>query len=145
MPVKIRNLHSWDVDYKAAVAIQAELREKLILADGLSGDIRIVAGADISCTKGDDRVYAAVVLLDAATLEVIEEATYSGRISIPYIPGLLSFREGPALLRPLGSCGDGPIWFSSTARVLPIPEDSAWQPTWASSSIFPPWDAPRRG
>jgi deoxyribonuclease V len=99
MPVKIRNLHSWDVDYKTAVAIQAELREKLILADGLSGDIRIVAGADISCTKGDDRVYAAVVLLDAATLEVIEEATYSCRISFPYIPGLLSFREGPPMLR----------------------------------------------
>ena len=78
------------------------LREKLILADGLSGDIRIVAGADISCTKGDDRVFAAVVLLDAATLEVIEEATYSGRTSIPYIPGLLSFREGPALLQAFG-------------------------------------------
>ncbi|HEX7540233.1 MAG TPA: deoxyribonuclease V [Syntrophales bacterium] len=100
--MKFRNLHSWDVDYKAAVAIQAELREKLILADVLSGDIRIVAGADISCTKGDDRVFAAVVLLDAATLEVIEEATYSGRTSIPYIPGLLSFREGPALLQAFG-------------------------------------------
>jgi deoxyribonuclease V len=100
--VKVRNLHSWDVDYKAAVALQAELRETLILADGLSGDIRIVAGADISCTKGDDRVFAAAVLLDAATLEVIEEATYSGRTSIPYIPGLLSFREGPALLQAFG-------------------------------------------
>ena len=72
------------------------------LQDDLSGDIRIVAGADISCTKGDDRVFAAVVLLDAATLEVIEEATYSGRTSIPYIPGLLSFREGPALLQAFG-------------------------------------------
>ena len=90
------------MDYKAAVAIQAELRERLILEDGLSGDIRIVAGADISCTKGDDRLFAAVVLLDAATLEVIEEATYSGRTSIPYIPGLLSFREGPALLQAFG-------------------------------------------
>jgi deoxyribonuclease V len=100
--VKFRQLHDWDVDYKAAVAIQAELREKLILDDGLSGDIRIVAGADISCTKGDDRVFAGVVLLDAATLEVIEEATYSGRTSIPYIPGLLSFRESPALLQAFG-------------------------------------------
>ena len=100
--VKFRQLHSWDVDYKTAVALQAELREKLILEDELSEDIRIVAGADISCTKGDDRVFAAVVLLDAATLEVIEEATYSGRTSIPYIPGLLSFREGPALLQAFG-------------------------------------------
>ena len=96
------------MDYKAAVALQAELCERLVLEDRLSGDIRIVAGADISCTKGDDRVYAAVVLLDAATLEVIEEATYSGRTSIPYIPGLLSFREGPALLQAFGKLRNRP-------------------------------------
>ncbi len=100
--MKFVNLHAWDVDYKAAVAIQADLRGKLVLSDDGPGDIRIVAGADISCTKGDDRVFAAVVLLDAATLEVIEEATYSGRTSFPYIPGLLSFREGPALLQAFG-------------------------------------------
>jgi deoxyribonuclease V len=97
--MKIKNLHDWDVDYRAAVAIQEGLRGKLILEDRLSGDMRIVAGADISCTKGDDRLFAAVILLDAFTFDVIEEATYSGRASIPYIPGLLSFREGPALLR----------------------------------------------
>jgi deoxyribonuclease V len=97
--VKIRQLHSWDVDYKTAVAIQADLRGKLVLSDDGPGDIRIVAGADISCTKGDDRVFAAVVLLDASTLEVVEEACHSDRISFPYIPGLLSFREGPSLLR----------------------------------------------
>ena len=106
--MKFNNLHSWDVDYKAAVALQTELCERLVLEDRLSGDIRIVAGADISCTKGDDRVYAAVVLLDAATLEVIEEATYSGRTSIPYIPGLLSFREGPALLQAFGKLRNRP-------------------------------------
>jgi len=100
--MKYQSLHDWNVDYRTAVALQAALREKLILEDRLSGDIRIVAGADISCTRGDDRVFAAAVLLDAATLEVIEEATYSGRTSIPYIPGLLSFREGPALLQAFG-------------------------------------------
>jgi deoxyribonuclease V len=100
--MKYRNLHDWDVDYKTAVAMQADLRGKLVLSDDRPGDIRIVAGADISCTKGDDRVYAAVVLLDAATLDVVEEAGHSGRISFPYIPGLLSFREGPPLLRAFG-------------------------------------------
>jgi deoxyribonuclease V len=97
--VKFKNIHPWNVDYKTAVAIQADLRGKLVLRDDVPGDIRIVAGADISCNKGDDRVYAAVVLLDAATLDVVEEASHSGRISFPYIPGLLSFREGPSLLR----------------------------------------------
>lgn len=97
--MKIRNLHPWDVDYRAAVAIQEKLRGKLVLEDRVARDIRIVAGADISCSKGDDRVYAAVVLLDAGSLDVLEEAAWCGRALFPYIPGLLSFREGPALLR----------------------------------------------
>jgi deoxyribonuclease V len=97
--VKFRQLHPWDVDYKTAVAIQADLRVKLVLRDDGPADIRVVAGADISCNKGDDRVYAAVVLLDVDTLDVVEEASHSGRTSFPYIPGLLTFREGPPLLR----------------------------------------------
>jgi len=100
--MKYQSLHSWDVDYRTAVAIQQELRGKLILEDRLPRDIRVVAGADISCTKGDDRVYAAVVLLDAESLDVVEEAMYCGRTPFPYIPGLLSFREGPALLQAFG-------------------------------------------
>jgi deoxyribonuclease V len=106
--MKIRNLHDWDVDYKTAVAIQADLRGKLVLSDDEPGDIRVVAGADISCTKGDDRVWAAVVLMDAADLETIGEATYCGRASMPYIPGLLSFREGPALLGAFEKLGSRP-------------------------------------
>ena len=97
--MKIRNLHDWDVDYRAAVAIQEGLRGKLILEDRLSKNIRFVAGADVSCNRGDDRVWAAVVVLDAATLEVIEEAGHSERARMPYIPGLLSFREGPVVLK----------------------------------------------
>ncbi len=106
--MKFRQLHPWNVDYKAAVAMQAELRERLILEDRMSADIRIVAGADVSCAKGDDRVYAAVVLMDAESLDVVEEAVYCGRTSFPYIPGLLSFREGPALLRAFGRLRNRP-------------------------------------
>ncbi len=87
------------MDYKTAVAIQERLRGKLVLEDTLPKDIRFVAGADVSCSRGDNRVWAAVVVLDAATLEVIETAGHSGRALMPYIPGLLSFREGPALLK----------------------------------------------
>ena len=101
--MKFKNLHDWDVDYKTAVAIQADLRGKLVLSDDGPGDIRIVAGADISCTKGDDRLFAAVVLLDAATLEVIEEASLQRKDLLSLHPGPLSFREGAAYCRPLGS------------------------------------------
>jgi len=73
--VKCKNLHPWDVDYRTAVAIQEKLRGKLTLKDRLRRDIRLVAGADISCSRGDDRVYAAVVILDAGSLDVLEAAT----------------------------------------------------------------------
>ena len=60
--------------------------------------IRTIAGADISYDRGSDLFFAAVVLMHYSDLTVIEEATFSARVSFPYIPGLLTFREGPPLL-----------------------------------------------
>lgn len=92
-------LHRWDVTYREAAAIQEELRGMLILReDGIPAPIRIVAGADISYDRGSDLFFAAVVLMDFPALTLLEEATFSARVSFPYIPGLLSFREGPPLL-----------------------------------------------
>ncbi len=97
--MKIKNLHPWDVDYKGAVAIQEQLKNKLILEDRTPAVIRRVAGADISFSKRDPRVYAAVVVMDAETLDILEESTCRGIVRFPYIPGLLTFREGPILLK----------------------------------------------
>ena len=97
--MKTRELHRWDVTYREAVAIQEELRGRLILrADGLPDPLRTVAGADISCDRGSDLFFAAVVLMNYPELTLLEEATFSARVSFPYIPGLLSFREGPPLI-----------------------------------------------
>lgn len=60
------------------------------------GPIRTVAGLDVS-VRGD-RVRAAVVVLDAETLDVVDQAIWEGPVAFPYVPGLLSFREIPALL-----------------------------------------------
>lgn len=98
--MKIRNLHDWNVTYEEARKIQEDLREKLVLHDeGIPGDIRLVAGADISYAKGEDLFYAAVVLLKFPELEIVEQSSLSERVTFPYIPGLLSFREGPVLLK----------------------------------------------
>jgi deoxyribonuclease V len=92
-------LHRWDVTYREAAAIQEELRSRLILRDdGILTPIRTVAGADISYDRGSDLFFAAVVLMDFPALSLLEEASFSARVSFPYIPGLLSFREGPPLL-----------------------------------------------
>lgn len=96
----VRNLHDWHVTYEEARAIQKDLRQSLILHDdGIPDDIRLIAGADISYARGDDLFFAAVVVLTFPELEVVEEASLAERVTFPYIPGLLSFREGPVLLR----------------------------------------------
>ena len=96
--MKVRNLHSWNVSYKRAVAIQQNLRDKLILrASGKR--FRLVAGADISYAKKSDQFFGAVVVLSLPDLEMVDQATAFGRVTFPYIPGLLSFREAPILLK----------------------------------------------
>jgi len=61
--------------------------------------VRLVAGADISYDRGSDRFFAAVVVLELPGLAVVEQATLEGKSPFPYVPGLLSFREGPLVLR----------------------------------------------
>jgi deoxyribonuclease V len=96
----IKYLHRWDVAYKEAVNIQQGLRRNLILHDkDLPLQIKTIAGADISYSKQGDLFYAAVILLELPSMDIIEEKTIIERASFPYIPGLLSFREGPALVK----------------------------------------------
>ncbi|NEE40999.1 endonuclease V, partial [Streptomyces sp. SID7982] len=55
----------------------------------------LVTGVDVAYDDEKDVVVAAAVVLDAATLETVEEATAVGTIAFPYVPGLLAFREIP--------------------------------------------------
>jgi deoxyribonuclease V len=98
--MRVRNLHSWNVDYREAKGLQEELSKRLILHnDGLPEDIRIIGGADISYSREENLFFAAVILLDFTTMDIIEVSSVIEKAEFPYIPGLLSFREGPALLR----------------------------------------------
>jgi len=99
-PLRLRLLHSWDVTYEEAAAIQNTLKKQLILHDGVKiGPLHVIAGADISYGRNSDLFFAAVVLLSYPDLEPIEEVHAVGKVTFPYIPGLLSFREGPVLLK----------------------------------------------
>lgn len=90
--------HTWDVSVAQARAIQEELCERVEERDRL-GPVRLVAGADVSYDRGSPVLYAAVVVLDAATLQVVDSAAVRERARFPYVPGYLSFREIPPLLR----------------------------------------------
>ncbi len=95
--MKSRTLHRWDVSIDEAREIQRELRERLVLEPPKGFSPRRVAGADLSIRWKHDRGYAAIVTLDAASLETLEEATAVVDVSFPYVPGFLSFRELPPL------------------------------------------------
>ncbi len=97
--MKINHLHGWDLSYEKAREIQLRLRERLILrSQDIPLTIQTIAGADISYAKSTNTFFAAVVLFDFETMEIIEQASSSGVADFPYIPGLLTFREGPILL-----------------------------------------------
>ncbi|MFD0374503.1 endonuclease V [Streptomyces sp. NPDC127112] len=89
-------------DETEARAIQDELRKSVVLDEpGPAPGGGLVAGVDVAYDDERDLVAAAAVVLDAATLEVVAEATAVGHVSFPYVPGLLAFRELPTVLAAL--------------------------------------------
>jgi deoxyribonuclease V len=95
--MRYRKLHDWKLSGTEAVALQQKLRSEVRIQP-LDREVEIVAGCDISFNKYSDIVYAGIVVLRLADLKVIDTATAVTRTKFPYIPGLLSFRETPALL-----------------------------------------------
>jgi len=96
--MNVRALHSWDITPQEARLLQTRLAGR-VRRRGRMSDPRVVAGADISMEKHSPAAWAGVVLLEFPSLEVIGRFGLAGNIDFPYIPGLLSFREGPLLLR----------------------------------------------
>ncbi|MFA5517187.1 MAG: deoxyribonuclease V [Desulfuromonadales bacterium] len=91
-------LHDWGVDYRQAADLQRNLAGRIVCENTLPQPLRTVAGVDVSYEKHGDLFFAGIVLLSLPELNVLEESSASGRMTFPYIPGLLSFRELPILL-----------------------------------------------
>jgi deoxyribonuclease V len=98
MPLNVHDLHPWDVSPKEAVRIQQDLRQKLKFSP-LVSTVRTVAGADISYEKATKTCFAAVVVIDLDSSRMVERASHVCECLFPYVPGLLTFREGPALIK----------------------------------------------
>lgn len=87
--------HRWDISPAEAIEIQNRLGRKLVIQRNIT-KIESVAGADVAF-RGK-MAYGAVAVLSYPELETVAEVRSCREISFPYIPGLLSFREGPVLL-----------------------------------------------
>jgi deoxyribonuclease V len=94
-------LHRWDVDPAEAIRIQNELRRKVVTRDTLKTP-RLIAGVDISATR------AAVVVLRWPELSLVEQEVAEEAPTFPYLPGLLAFREIPAILKALAKVKSKP-------------------------------------
>ncbi|MCX4026398.1 deoxyribonuclease V [Endozoicomonas sp. SM1973] len=92
--------HPWDLAEAEALELQGQLAAKVIKEDKFS-EIHYVAGVDVAYEKHSNQLIAAVVVLNASTLQIVETATASGFAQFPYIPGLFSFRELPPLIKAL--------------------------------------------
>ncbi|MFJ6695166.1 endonuclease V [Streptomyces sp. NPDC091272] len=94
--------HTTPADEAAARAVQDGLRTAVVLDEtGPLPGTGHVTGVDVAYDDARDLVVAAAVVLDAASLTVVEETTATGRVTFPYVPGLLAFREIPTVLAAL--------------------------------------------
>jgi deoxyribonuclease V len=89
--------HSWRLTPRGAIALQRRLARRVVPVPP-ARPIRLVAGLDAAFSMDGTRCLAGVVLWDRTGRRVVEQHTAVRAISFPYVPGLLSFREAPALL-----------------------------------------------
>jgi len=93
-------VHSWNLTPRAAIAVQQRLRSKVVRM-GRPRTVRTVAGTDVGFERGGAIARAAVAVLSFPELELVDYAVARRPARFPYVPGLLSFRELPALLAAL--------------------------------------------
>ncbi|MBT2290035.1 deoxyribonuclease V [Paenibacillus albidus] len=90
--------HSWILTETEAIILQQKLSLKVIKEDQFA-EIRYIAGVDVAYSEQRDLLIAAVVILEASSLEIVESVVVEASVQFPYIPGLFSFRELPPLVK----------------------------------------------
>ena len=96
---RLKKLYKSDPpQYSEAVAIQKELRDKVIYKNGFKS-VKTVAGADLAILKDEKKLVCGIIVFSYPELEEIERAWEVVDEEFPYIPGLLAFREGPAIIK----------------------------------------------
>jgi deoxyribonuclease V len=94
--MKYKNLHRWDVTPKQAIGIQRALAKNITRPGRKLDKIEKIAGIDVSFRQA--KSCAAVCVFTYPGLALLEQKTAIIKTTFPYVPGLLTFREGPAVL-----------------------------------------------
>lgn len=99
--LKLRYCHPWEVSPQEAIAIQEQLRQRVKVEDDLPARVETVAGIDVGFREEGKLTCAAVAVLDFPSLTLCAKASAEVPTCFPYVPGLLAFRELPAVLKAL--------------------------------------------
>ena len=93
----MKKLHSWNLSYSRAREVQADLACKVEFTH-LKKSPKLIAGLDCAFSKDGEKIFAVVIVLRLPQFEIVETVSASKKVTFPYIPGLLSFREAPVCL-----------------------------------------------
>lgn len=96
--MKIEGMHGWDLKPAEARLLQEMLAVKVVRSNAAFRP-KTIGGIDVSASRFSKTGRAAVVVLSYPSLELVEMATAEAEIELPYIPGLLSFREAPLIIK----------------------------------------------
>lgn len=88
----------WNLTPRQALRLQQRLRRRVVLEDHF-GPVRTVAGADLAFDPATQTAFSGVVVYRYPQMEELERRMARAPLRFPYVPGLLSFREIPILLR----------------------------------------------
>lgn len=94
----MKHLHNWNLSYKEAIELQKNLAGSVV-HKSLRRPPKLIAGIDCALTKDKQKIIGCVVVLSYPDLELLEIKSAIRKLTMPYIPGLLSFREAPACLQ----------------------------------------------
>ena len=95
--MQIKDLHSWNLSYSQARDCQKNLAPKVQLVP-LKKQPKLIAGIDCAFSKDGKKIIAAVVVLKLPDFAPVETTSAQRKVTFPYIPGLLSFREAPVCI-----------------------------------------------
>jgi deoxyribonuclease V len=105
--MRVQALHGWDVSIAQAREVQLHLA-KAVITENSVFQVHLVAGIDISSPDARGVARGAVVVLRYPDLSIVEMQVAEGKVTFPYVPGLLSFREGPLILAACEKLGNVP-------------------------------------
>lgn len=105
--MKLKRIHRWaDISTDDAKKLQRKLSGHLVLRGG-PDEVKTIAAGDLAFSR-DGKAYAAVLMLSYPQLKILELHTGMENVRFPYIPGYLSFREAPLLLKLFEQLSEAP-------------------------------------